>query len=229
MIAAKSSTPGAAANFLVAIQALLRYAIAVGLRTDDPTIGIRRPKIRSAGIYTWTEQDIAAFEAFHPIGSRARLALALLLYTAQRRSGHTGAATHPGWCHPYSSAQNRQCAPNPNPSRTSAFIGCDASRKSNVFGELLRQASYSRRIRSLVSPRMFQGRGAEVRFGPWIAQGCLPTTCRSRLLGEGDLGNQWASEPERSRALHQSGRPSPHGQVGNLRCQAGTENWQTSY
>jgi integrase len=86
MIAAKSSTPGAAANFLVAIQALLRYAIAVGLRTDDPTIGIRRPKIRSAGIYTWTEQDIAAFEAFHPIGSRARLALALLLYTAQRRS-----------------------------------------------------------------------------------------------------------------------------------------------
>ena len=86
MVAVKSSTPGAATNFLVAIQALLRYAKAVGLRTDDPTIGIRRPKIRSAGIYTWTEEDIAAFERCHPIGTRARLALSLLLYTAQRRS-----------------------------------------------------------------------------------------------------------------------------------------------
>jgi integrase len=85
MVAAKSSTPGAASNFLVAIQALLRYAMAIGFRTDDPTVRIPRPKTRSAGIYTWTEQDIAAFEACHPVGSRARLALALLLYTAQRR------------------------------------------------------------------------------------------------------------------------------------------------
>ena len=43
-------------------------------------------KQRSGGIYTWSEADIANFEAKHPIGSRARLALALLLYTAQRRS-----------------------------------------------------------------------------------------------------------------------------------------------
>jgi integrase len=38
------------------------------------------------GFRTWTEEDIAAFEARHPAGTRARLALALLLYTAQRRS-----------------------------------------------------------------------------------------------------------------------------------------------
>lgn len=33
-----------------------------------------------------TEDEIAQFEAKHPVGSKARLALALLLYTAQRRS-----------------------------------------------------------------------------------------------------------------------------------------------
>ena len=44
------------------------------------------PAFRSAGFYSWTEDDIAAFEAKHPIGSRARLALALLLFTAQRRA-----------------------------------------------------------------------------------------------------------------------------------------------
>ena len=36
--------------------------------------------------YPWTEEDIAAFEARHPIGSKARLAFALALYTAQRRA-----------------------------------------------------------------------------------------------------------------------------------------------
>lgn len=33
----------------------------------------------------WDEPHIQAFEARHPVGTKARLALALLLYTAQRR------------------------------------------------------------------------------------------------------------------------------------------------
>jgi integrase len=86
MMDAKASTPGAALNFLVALRALMRHAVMVGLRTDDPTAGVRAPKFRSAGFYSWTEDDIASFEARHPLGSRARLALALLLYTAQRRA-----------------------------------------------------------------------------------------------------------------------------------------------
>jgi integrase len=86
MVNAKAATPGAALNFLGALRALMRHAIIVGLRADDPTVGIRGPKFKSAGFYTWTEADIAAFEAKHPVGTRARLALALLLYTAQRRA-----------------------------------------------------------------------------------------------------------------------------------------------
>jgi integrase len=86
MVNAKATTPGAALNFLGALRALMRHAVTVGLRADDPTVGIRGPKFKSAGFYTWTEADIAAFEAKHPVGTRARLALALLLYTAQRRA-----------------------------------------------------------------------------------------------------------------------------------------------
>jgi len=73
-------------NFLAALRALMRHALAIGLRVDDPTSGVRGPKYRSAGFYSWTEEDIAAFEARHQVGTRARLALALLLYTAQRRA-----------------------------------------------------------------------------------------------------------------------------------------------
>jgi integrase len=86
MVAAKAGTPQAANNFLKTVRALMQHCIVAGMRTDDPTHGIRGAKIKTDGYRTWTEPDIEAFEAAHPIGSRARLALALLLYTAQRRS-----------------------------------------------------------------------------------------------------------------------------------------------
>jgi integrase len=86
LVEARKSRPGTALNFLVALRALMRHAVLVGLVDRDPTEGLRGPKFRSDGFYTWTEQDIAAFEARHPVGSRARLALALGLYTGQRRS-----------------------------------------------------------------------------------------------------------------------------------------------
>ncbi len=43
-------------------------------------------KIKTSGHPTWNEGHIALFEQKHPIGTRARLAFALLLYTGQRRS-----------------------------------------------------------------------------------------------------------------------------------------------
>lgn len=51
----------------------------------DPTLGITPAKAKTDGFRTWDESDIAAFEAKHPIGTKERLALALLLYTVQRR------------------------------------------------------------------------------------------------------------------------------------------------
>jgi integrase len=86
MVAAKAGTPAAARNFLNTVRALMAHCIAIGLRTDDPTFGVKRPSTKTDGFRTWTEGDIEAFEARHAIGTRARLALALLLYTAQRRS-----------------------------------------------------------------------------------------------------------------------------------------------
>jgi integrase len=86
MVAAKAVTPSAARNFLNTLRSLMAHCITVGMRADDPTIGVKRAPIKTAGYRTWTEEDISAFEAKHPLGSRARLALALLIYTAQRRS-----------------------------------------------------------------------------------------------------------------------------------------------
>ncbi|MGA7490698.1 MAG: tyrosine-type recombinase/integrase [Xanthobacteraceae bacterium] len=77
--------PFAARNWLKAIRALMKHCIGHGLVNEDPTQGVRLPPIKSDGHHTWSEDEIAQFEAAHPIGSKARLAFALLLYTAQRR------------------------------------------------------------------------------------------------------------------------------------------------
>jgi integrase len=85
LIDAKAATPSAARNLLAVIRLLMKFAIEAGIRADDPTIGVKRVKIKTDGFRTWDEEHIAAFEARHPIGTMPRLALALALGTGQRR------------------------------------------------------------------------------------------------------------------------------------------------
>jgi integrase len=86
MLAKKAATPGAARNLLFALRAMIAVAITAGLRPSDPSAGIQVKLRDTGGHRTWAEDEIAQFEAAHPIGTRARLAFALLHYTAQRRS-----------------------------------------------------------------------------------------------------------------------------------------------
>jgi integrase len=85
MFANKATTRFAARNWLKTVRALMQFAVAESLLTADPTAGIKNLSGKTDGFRTWNEDDIAAFEARHPIGTRERLALALLLNTAQRR------------------------------------------------------------------------------------------------------------------------------------------------
>jgi integrase len=78
--------PSVARNWLKAIRHLMHYAVAAEICKVDPTQGIKLPKMKTDGIHTWDETEIAAFEAAHAIGTRPRLAMALLLYTGQRVS-----------------------------------------------------------------------------------------------------------------------------------------------
>jgi integrase len=78
--------PHAARNWLKAARHFCKFCVKHKLIATDPTLGIKAPPVpRSDGHYTWSEEDIAQFEAVHPVGSKMRLAFALGLYTAQRR------------------------------------------------------------------------------------------------------------------------------------------------
>jgi integrase len=78
--------PHAARSWLVTLRSLCQFALKRGYVRADPTANIKQRAIQGDGFHTWDEDEIAQFEAHHPVGTKPRLALALLLYTAQRRS-----------------------------------------------------------------------------------------------------------------------------------------------
>jgi integrase len=86
MLDAKAKTPSAANSLLKVLKLLMHFAVQRDWRPADPTTGIRKIRTKSEGHHSWSEREISAFEKQWPNGSRERLAFALLLYTAQRRS-----------------------------------------------------------------------------------------------------------------------------------------------
>lgn len=86
MVDAKAEKPAAANNLLRMMRMLCRFAVERQMLRENPARDVKAVKYKSDGFRTWSESDIAKFETAHPIGTRARLALALLLYTGVRRS-----------------------------------------------------------------------------------------------------------------------------------------------
>ena len=84
MLDAKKDTPGASRSFLKCVRLIIQYAINIGIRQDDPTAGLRVKQPKTGGHPTWSEENIAAFRAAYPIGTKPRLAMELLLGTALR-------------------------------------------------------------------------------------------------------------------------------------------------
>jgi integrase len=76
--------PGMANLTKSVLQNLMKYAVKEGWRDDNPFIGIDRYK--GGTHHTWTEGEIKAYEKKWRLGTRQRLAFALLLHTGQRVS-----------------------------------------------------------------------------------------------------------------------------------------------
>ena len=86
LMAAKAEKPESANLLRKVLRGMMTHAVDIGLRADDPTRDVKAIRVKNDGFHSWTDAEIAQFEKHHAIGSRPRLALALLLYTGQRRS-----------------------------------------------------------------------------------------------------------------------------------------------
>lgn len=86
LMAEKGAATAAANMRLRMLRGLMAHAVEIGMVTSDPTAGVKRIRRTERSFETWGEEDIAVYEARWPSGTVQRLALYLMLYTAQRRS-----------------------------------------------------------------------------------------------------------------------------------------------
>jgi integrase len=82
----KIQTPEAANARLKAIRQVFKFGVKKKLAPSNPARDVEYFRSGSTGFHTWTTEEVQQFEARHPVGTKARLALGLMLFTGQRRS-----------------------------------------------------------------------------------------------------------------------------------------------
>lgn len=86
LMEARKDMPDSANGLRRVLREMMKVARKLEWRDDDPTQGVGKIKSKNkTGYHSWTDAEIAQFEERHPIGSKARLAMALGLYSGQAR------------------------------------------------------------------------------------------------------------------------------------------------
>lgn len=78
--------PSAANNLRGELKPFFDYAIKLlGLQRPNPVDQAASISVPKGGFHTWTEEEIQQYRAYHPLGTKPRLALEIFLWTALRR------------------------------------------------------------------------------------------------------------------------------------------------
>ena len=196
--------PHAARSWLVTLRSLCQFAVKHGYLREDPTANIELASIKGDGFHTWTEDEIARFEAHHPIGSKPRLALALLLYTAQRRSDVV--------------RMGRQHVKAGVLTVRQRKTGAELAIPVHAHLRAVLDATPNEHLTFLVTTtgKPYGGNAFSEQFRKWcdaaglptalqaarVAQGRLSPSCRSRMFSERDHGDHGTRHDERACPLH---------------------------
>lgn len=82
----KSDTPGTANAWVKALRQLFTWAQEAQGLSANPAKDVPYINTPGEGFHRWTAEEVSKFEAKHPVGTMARLAFDLLLFTGVRRS-----------------------------------------------------------------------------------------------------------------------------------------------
>ena len=78
--------PEAANSLVKALRQLCKFAMRYDHHDANPALGIEYLSGNADGFHSWTLDEIEKYENTHAVGTSARLALTLALYTGQRRA-----------------------------------------------------------------------------------------------------------------------------------------------
>jgi integrase len=172
---AEIGKPSARRHWLKAIRGLLRFAVPTMLKID-PTAGIANIKLaKTRGHHTWTDDEIAQYRAYWPIGTQQRLVMEFALETASRR----GEVVRLGPQHVNNGRirieriHGSEDVDIPMPPELQA--ACDAMPKSHL--------TYL--VTAYGKPRSKYGLGND--FAKWASEAGLPTRCRLHGLKKGGM------------------------------------------
>ncbi len=78
-------TPSVANQLRLLLQSLFELAMDYEWRNDNPADKVKPLPEKTENIHTWSEAEIARYEAQHPVGTLANTAMNLMLYTGAAR------------------------------------------------------------------------------------------------------------------------------------------------
>lgn len=81
----RQATPAAANNFVKTMRALFSWAEEAGHVEVNPAAEVKKMVNKTEGFHPWSLEDLSAFRARWPLGTRERLALEVLVNTGLRR------------------------------------------------------------------------------------------------------------------------------------------------
>lgn len=83
----RADRPEAASSLVKTLRQVFAWAVEQELMASNPTRDVTRLKPTNPdGFHTWTPEEVLQYEKRHPLGTKAHLALSLLLYVGVRRS-----------------------------------------------------------------------------------------------------------------------------------------------
>jgi integrase len=82
----KAGSPFAANRRVRVIRYMFKWALEVEHVATNPAADVSLIRTPSNGHHAWTVEEVEQFEQRHPVGTKARLALDLLMFTGARRS-----------------------------------------------------------------------------------------------------------------------------------------------
>jgi len=167
--------PTAKRHWLKAIRPLLRFAIPI-MRKDDPTKGIANVKLpKSKGHHTWTDDEIAQYRDYWPLGTQQRLVMEFALETASRR----GEVVRLGPQHVKNERIRIERTHGSEdvdiPMSAELQAACDAMPKGHL--------TYI--VSAYGKPRSKYGLGND--FAKWATEAGLPARCRLHGLKKGGM------------------------------------------
>jgi integrase len=82
----RRDTPAAAVNFVKSMKALFVWAVEAQHMASNPAADLKNPAPKTEGHHTWTIEEVRQFWEKHPLGTRARLAMDIMLFSGMRSS-----------------------------------------------------------------------------------------------------------------------------------------------